>query len=80
MQRNPHHSLASMPFRPEQTHSSHGAQKPTVIALTSLGNTFAQKKADGRCNIVRKAVVSVVKKVRDLREGTRVLQTPRQSV
>lgn len=45
----------------------------TFTVLTSLGNTFAQKKADGRREIVRKTVVSAVNKALDLGEGTRVL-------
>lgn len=53
--------------------SFYGVQMPSVIALTSLGNTFTQKNADARREIVRKAVFSAVKKVRDLREGTRIL-------
>lgn len=80
MQRYLHSSFASTPYSPGETHSSYGVPKETVISLTSLGNTFAQKKTGAHREIVRKAVVSAVKKVRDLGEGTRVLQTPRQSV
>lgn len=71
MQRYLHSSFASTPYSPGRTQSSYCVPKETVIALTSLGNKFVQKRTDGRREIVRKAVISAVKKVRDFRQGTR---------
>ncbi|KAH9856880.1 leucine aminopeptidase [Lenzites betulinus] len=61
--------------KPASTGTAHlfygapGAGTGAVAALTSLGDGFARKKGDARREVVRKAVASAVKAVRDLGEG-----------
>ncbi|KAI0638717.1 cytosol aminopeptidase family, catalytic domain-containing protein [Trametes polyzona] len=63
-------SRDSKPASVGTTHLFYSAPKEdSVTALTSLGANFAQKKGDERREVVRKAVASAVKKVRDLGEG-----------
>ncbi|KAI0364795.1 hypothetical protein BV20DRAFT_955555 [Pilatotrama ljubarskyi] len=61
---------ATKPPKVGTTHLFFGAPKEdATTALTSLGDKFAQRKGDERREVIRKAVGSAIKKVRDLGEG-----------